>query len=89
MLKSILKDKSVSILDLKVRSLINSFILGCDTLDYFERTFFIEMDKVKGMGDGFKELYYTTQHNFKVQVWRRNITGAKDRLLMEIISITY
>ena len=89
MLKSTLVNLiNTNTFDVKVRNLINSFIFNCDTLDRFERLFFIEMNKVKGLGDDFATLYYTTQHKFKVQVWRKEPT-QKDRLLMEIISITY
>lgn len=89
MLKTILKERSVSILDLKVRSIINSFILTVDTFEQFEKNFHDQMIKTEGMGDDFKRLYYVTRTEAKAQVWRRNITGAKDRLLMDIISITY
>lgn len=89
MLKSILKSNRSTIFDLKVRELIRKIIWLCDTLDVFESVFITHLDQAEGLGEKFKELYYVTRTEDKAQVWRRNNTGEKDRLLFDIILIAY
>ena len=89
MLKSILKSNRSTIFDLKVRELIRKIIWLCDTLYVFESVFVAQPGQAEGMGDKFKELYYVTRTEEKAQVWRKNNTGEKDRLLFDIVVITY
>ncbi|HEY3389993.1 MAG TPA: hypothetical protein VGK38_10510 [Prolixibacteraceae bacterium] len=89
MLKSVLKSNVSTLFDLKVREIVRKIILLCDSLDVFESVFLTQMSEAKGMGDKFKELYYTTRTDEKVQVWRKVTTGEKDRLIFDIIIITH
>ena len=90
MLKSILKTQNPSLFDRKVKQIVQDIIWRCDTLKEFETKFKARMKTEVGLGDQFRELYYTTSTEEKVQVWRKKSTAQlTERLIFDIILIAY
>jgi len=90
MLKSILKTQNPSLFDRKVKQIVQNIIWRCDSLKYFESKFKDRLKSEVGLGDQFKELYFTTSSEDKVQVWRRKSKAEiTDRLIFDIILMAY
>jgi len=89
MLTKTLKAEAAGIFELKLRMLINGFILKTDTLEQFETEFNKQVKTTEGYGDLFKVSFYTKRTADMVQVWRRSMSFKPDRFMMEITVITY
>jgi len=89
MLNSILKSNSPTLFDRKVRSIVFKVICKCDTLEQFKSRFKHDLEREVGLGEKFKESYSAIPDGEKLQIWHKNTSGDPDRLLMDIISITY
>jgi len=90
MLKSILKTQNPSLFDRKVKQIVQNIIWQCDSLRVFESKFKDRLKSEVGLGDLFKNLYFTTSSEDKVQVWRKKSPAEiADRLIFDIILMAY
>lgn len=90
MLKSYLKTQTPSLFDKKVKLIVQNIIFRCDTLKEFETKFMQRVKIEVGLGDNFQKLYFVTRTEEKAQVWRRKSQSEiADRLIFDIVSITY
>jgi len=89
MLKTIKRSDRHNMYDLRVRMMVDAIIKEHNTLDEFKQQFFERIQLIPQMSAYAPAFCYVLlRKEFYMQVWHRNVSGKKDRLLFDVFSVT-